>query len=101
MRIVPMAKPYVSDVAHVHERAFPGFFLTSLGSGFLRAFYRHYCRESTAISFVALSDADRVVGFIVGSMGSQGFFRRLLWREFLPLALGAVVAAARNPRHVL
>ena len=37
--IIPMKQEHVADVVHVHEVAFPGYFLTFLGSRFLRLLY--------------------------------------------------------------
>lgn len=87
----------VQDVVQIHIEAFPGFFMTKLGRGFLRAFYSCYVGESLAIAVVIKSEKEKVCGFAVGSIAPKSFFRALLLRAGHRLGWSAAVAACRNP----
>lgn len=65
-----------SDIALVHEAAFEGFFLTSLGTRFLTQFYRSHLLAG-AVTVVALSEG-RVVGFSTGLYPLEGRSRALI-----------------------
>jgi ribosomal protein S18 acetylase RimI-like enzyme len=83
----------VPTLADLHLRAFPGFFLSSLGESFLRQFYRGFIGDPAAVAVVARNSAGRPVGAAVGSTEPAGFFRRLLRRQlwgFLGAALRAI-----------
>ena len=92
----------VRDAASLHRRAFPSFFLTSLGEPFLVQFYRGFIGDPTAVTAVAHDDVGRLVGAVVGTLESSGFFRRLLlrrWPAFVSASVGAVVRSpAAAPR---
>lgn len=90
----------VADVARLHERAFPAFFLSSLGQPFLRQFYRGFLGDSSAVTVVAISAAGGIVGAVVGTTEPRGFFARLLRRQLVGLALASVRATVRTPRAV-
>ena len=87
----------VPAVVAVHLNAFPGFFLSLLGSPFLRAYYECFPGASGAIAIVA--EVNGVIsGFAVGTVNPAGFYRRLLLRHWLRFALAAVPALTRDPR---
>ena len=95
-RIRPMTLSEVRDVVHVHLQAFPGFFLSFLGPGFLRELYRGIVSDPAGIAFVAEQDG-RILGFVAGTAEPAGFYSRLLKRRFLPFAFHAAMAALRRP----
>ena len=86
----------VDRMVAIHERAFGGFFLTSLGPGFLRRFYLSMIGSRDAICQVA--ERDSVVdGFVVGPLHPAGYFRRLLLSRGLAFAFDALPALLRRP----
>ena len=88
-------------IARIHTKAFPGFFLTSLGPAFLVRFYGAYIADPETVSIVARSDdGGKVVGVVVGAVDPGEFYRRLLIRKGFSLALISARAALRNPRIV-
>ncbi len=98
-RIVTMRREHVREVVEVHVRAFPGFFLTSLGPAFLRTFYRAAADADGAIALVAL-EGDGVAGFAVGNRRPAGFYRRLLRCRWSLFALAAIPRVVRSPSSV-
>jgi colanic acid biosynthesis glycosyl transferase WcaI len=91
-----MAAGDVSAVVDVHMKAFPGFFLTFLGTGFLRELYRGIVTDPSGVAFVAESGAS-VVGFVAGTTEPAGFYKRLMKRRLLVFALHSAVAVLRRP----
>jgi dTDP-4-amino-4,6-dideoxygalactose transaminase/ribosomal protein S18 acetylase RimI-like enzyme len=79
----------VDAVVSIHLAAFPGFFLTSLGARFLSVFYRAVIDDPSAVALAAVENG-RVAGFAVGSLRPRDFYRRLLRRRTLSIALAVV-----------
>lgn len=94
----PMEKHDVPVVVTTHLSAMPDFFLSSLGTGFLRTYYAALIDDPTAVAVVAAEADGVVVGFAVGSTNPSGFYRRLLARRWLTFALASVPGLVRNPR---
>lgn len=90
------------DLCHLcslHMESFPGFFLTSLGPGFLRLLYAGFAREPNGICIVA-EDKGVIVGFAAGTTVPDVFFGRLLRRQGWQFALAAIPGLLRNPAFV-
>lgn len=96
----PIRAGDVPALAALHKKAFPDFFLSSLGEPFLRQFYAGFPADPTAVSVVARSESGRVLGAAVGTTEPAGFFSRLLRRRWLPFALASVGQAMRHPSSV-
>jgi hypothetical protein len=94
-KIKKLANEDIRQAVNVHIRAFPAFFLTFLGPGFLKEFYASFLYDSQGIGFVATdNETEKIVGVIVGPLNPQGYFKRLLkkkWFSFCIASLGAVL----------
>ena len=89
---VPGSAADLAIVIRIHRAAFPHFFLTEMGPGFLAAYYRTVRRYQASVFLVAEDDA-AVRGFVAGFSDSAGFYasmKRQWWRLFFPLMLGIV-----------
>ena len=78
----------IKKITQVHEDAFPDFFLTSLGSGFLQQYYRLFL-EAEHYLFVAENENGEMSGFVAGTSNSEMFYQTLTRRFYLyisPLA---------------
>ena len=64
-------------VVLIHEKAFPDFFLTTLGSEFLKLFYTSVMNHKDGVLLVCEND-ERVIGFCAGTMLSSGFNKKLI-----------------------
>lgn len=92
----------VRSVVTVHLRAMPDFFLSSLGSGFLRTYYASVIVDQTAIAAVAVDETSGdIAGFVVGSRNPAGFYGRLLRERWLHFAVASIPALLRNPAAAL
>lgn len=99
MTIRPMETRDVREVTRIHLAAFPGFFLSFLGSRFLGLFYGEAVRCGE-IALTATMDR-RVVGLAMGSVRPGPFFKALLRRRFVAFALAAAPAVLRRPSVAL
>lgn len=88
----------VPELAALHRRAFPDFFLSRLGEPFLRQLYLGYLSDPDAIVSVARGADRRIVGVCLGSAHPAGFFSRLLRRRLLGFASASFLAILRDPR---
>jgi len=86
-------------LAGLHARAFPSFFLSSLGVPFLRQFYLGFVGDPTAVTVVA-RDGGTPVGCVVGTIEPKGFFTRLLRRRLLGFGVASARAAVTRPRSI-
>jgi len=86
----------VAPLARLHRRAFPGFFLSSLGEPFLEEFYRGFLGDVTAVTVVARA-AGTVRGAAVGTLAPAAFFARLLRRRWSGFAVASCRAVLARP----
>lgn len=89
----------LAEVVALHIEAFPGFFLSRLGPGVLRLFYAEFVDHPDAVALTAR--LDRVlVGIAVGPTIPSQFFRRLVRRRWLQLAVASAPHMLRNPHEI-
>jgi ribosomal protein S18 acetylase RimI-like enzyme len=92
-----MAARDVRDLARLHRKAFPDFFLKTLGEPFLVQFYGGFLQDETAISVVARDEDGMRLGAIVGSTEPSGFFGRLVKHHRPGFALASAPPLLHNP----
>lgn len=92
-----LTAPDVIELARLHRRAFPGFFLSALGEPFLVQFYRGFLDDQSAVTVVARSSSGRLLGAVVGTTEPAGYFRRLLRRRWVGFAMAGGRAIVVRP----
>lgn len=95
----------VDTIVEIHLDAFKGFFLTSLGSAFLKFYYTCFVRSSEAVTMVA-EEEDMVYGFSASTKVCKGFNSRLIKQNLFSFGLlslkllftkpGALIRLAKN-----
>lgn len=90
----------VTSIVRVHERAFPGFFLTDLGPRFLHRLYAGFVDEADGILLVAEEADGAAVGLLAGTRSPERFFRSMRRRQGVAMAFAAIPALLRRPRRV-
>lgn len=90
----------IAGIVSVHESAFKGFFLTELGSGFLKLYYSSYFKEKSAILLVAEREGE-ILGFASATAISAGFNTKLVKRNFLSYALRGAAIALTKPKALI
>jgi GNAT superfamily N-acetyltransferase len=86
-------------VTAVHMSSFPGFFLTFLGSGFIRLLYDCVLGDPEGVAFVAVTDSG-TIGFAIGVVHQTGFYRRILKRHKWRFAWQALRTALAHPQII-
>ena len=89
-------KDYIKNLALLHKKSFPAFFLTRLGAPFLRTLYAGYMEDEDSGIIVAEDDG-RLIGFIAYSNDYPGFYKRLMKHHILGFALCSLGTAIRHP----
>lgn len=97
LRITALEFGVVKCCVDVHLRAFPNFFLSSLGPKFLEEFYRSFVTDPDGIGFVAADRPVTVVGVVVGALNPGGYFWRLLMRRWWAFCLASLTRLTRQP----
>ena len=99
IQIRPAQTSDIAQVVQVHIQAFPGFFLTLMGTRFLRLLYSGFLNHPTGISLVACPQArpSEVIGFVVGTTQPQGFFSQLLSQHWLAFAMASLWPLLKKP----
>ncbi len=87
-------------VADIHIKAFPGFFLTTLGASFLRVMYKAFLLDARGI-FVVGELVSEVNGFAVGSLKSNTKDRHLAMRLLPQFVWELIPSVLQNPSRVL
>lgn len=89
-----------NNIAKLHLKAFNGFFLTSLGASFLRKFYQCIVAHPQGVALGAFRSGE-LIGFVVGTEKNGGFYKSVLKKHGLNLALLAFTHLVLKPQKVL
>ncbi len=95
----------IARLVGIHEKSFPGFFLTQLGPKFLRALYAGMIESSHGVVIVAeynppsdeFEKGGGLAGFAAGSPNQGRLYRELRNHHLGAFGLAAAIAAVRNP----
>lgn len=98
LSIVAMQGADIDSVVDIHLLAFPGFFLTELGRGFLKTYYRSLMANTRGIALVCKDDRDIVLGFATAVVDPSSFYSELLRNKWLSFGSKAAPAVLRKPR---
>ena len=96
IRIVPMEKEHARGAVEMHLLAFRGFFLASLGRGFLHQFYRAAAGHKETVGFVALRGGE-VIGACFGLVNARDFYSQLLKKRWWIFGLYCIGPVLRRP----
>lgn len=77
IKIVKATDNDIDAIVKIHDTAFPDFFLTSLGDGFLRLYYSCMCKSKDALTLCAFENGE-MLGFSSTALKSTGFNIRLI-----------------------
>ncbi|MBO7453032.1 MAG: GNAT family N-acetyltransferase [Clostridiales bacterium] len=94
-----ICKEEVKQLAELHMRAFPSFFLTQLGRSFLCALYNGYAEDKESGLIIA-EDNGSVIGFIAYSNDYSKFYKGLIKKHLVKFALCSLRAAIMHPSYI-
>lgn len=92
-------KEYIDNIAKLHVKAFPQFFLTQLGTAFLETLYTGYLEDENSGIIVA-EDEGKLAGFIAYSNEYSGFYKKLIKNHIVKFGFCSAVAAIKHPSFV-
>ena len=90
----------VDAIVAIHQQAFPDFFLTTLGTRFLRLYYKCMCCCDDAVTLCAEEDGV-VKGFATSSYYSQGFNTSLIKKNLIKFGVMGVELLFTKPKAIL
>ncbi len=93
--IHPVGKHEKDALVVIHTSAFPDFFLTQLGTRFLRLYYSSVLSHPEGI-LLGCYEEGRLTGFCAATINSNGFNRRLIKFHFFAFAVEAFLLLLTN-----
>lgn len=103
--MISYRKSKVSDsnqIAKIHLKSFPNFFLTTLGYSFLKTYYRSCAKSKEAISICAIDQDDKkLLGFAVGCLNSKGFNKRLIKQNRVAFMFHGLIILFSKPKAII
>ena len=100
--IEPAGPSDVLAMTYVHLKAFPDFFLSSLGPRTLNVFYSQVVQTPDGIAFVARDRATKdCVGLVAGTLNLVGFRAQQKHEWLVRYAVSAAPALALSPRKAM
>lgn len=90
-------KRHLNSVVDVHNSAFKGFFLTELGSNFLRLYYESVMKSDDGILYGAF-DNDNLIGFCAACTRSAGFNSGLIKQNIVRYGIVSLKILFTRPK---
>lgn len=90
----------VDTIVKIHCDAFKGFFLTSLGSQFLKFYYSCFIKSSETVTMVAEEDGV-IYGFSASTKACKGFNNRLIKSNLFAFAILSLKMLFTTPKSLL
>lgn len=90
----------IKDVIIVHNSAFKNFFLTNLGSQFLRLYYNSVMKSPNGILIGAFLD-DKLLGFCAATTHSTGFNSSLIKDNIIQFSIIGLKLLFTRPKAII
>ena len=90
----------VDTIVKIHLDAFKGFFLTSLGSAFLKFYYTCFVKSSETVTMVA-EEEDMVYGFSASTKVCKGFNSRLIKNNLFAFGMLSLKMLFTSPKALI
>jgi len=74
LKIKSMKPSHLKEIVLIHQQAFPGFFMTLLGSYFLESYYATVLKYGKSICLVYEDSGRNICGFAVGFINPNEFY---------------------------
>lgn len=89
------SKKDINSIVEIHMERFSSFFLTTLGSSFLKIFYKAFLKNPGVL--IILEDEGFVKGFAAGSRDNRSFFKKLLKNNLFEFCFAGVSILFTKP----
>ena len=92
----------VDEVVKIHQDAFKDFFLTDLGSRFLKVYYISCVQnEETTIAIGQYGPDNKLLGFSIGSSKAKGYYKIILKSNFLKFSMIGLHLIFKRPMAII
>ena len=94
IKVRKMKQSDLDKVVSIHHQAFPDFFMTLMGSLFLKKYYLTVMEYKESIALVHLDNINNLSGFAVGFIDPKlfyKFFMQKFFRFLFPIAIGLIL----------
>ena len=95
MNVRKATKKDINSIVEIHMERFSSFFLTTLGSSFLKVFYKAFLKNPGVL--IILEDDGDIKGFAAGSRDNRSFFKKLLKNNLLEFCFAGARVLLTNP----
>lgn len=73
---------HLAQIVALHEEAFKGFFLSELGTSFLKQYYKAVVKNINALNLGVFDEKNQLIGFAVTAKKSLGFNKTIIKENF-------------------
>jgi ribosomal protein S18 acetylase RimI-like enzyme len=98
MKVRAVDKNEYAILAGIHQKAFENFFLTTLGLGFLKTYYKASLNSSESVAICAVNEENQIIGFCIGCILSKGYHKRLVKSNFTEFLFQGVSILFTKPK---
>lgn len=85
----------IVEIVNIHEKRFAGFFLSTLGTSFLKVFYKGFLKNPGII--LVIEDDKQIKGFAAGSRDNRGFYKKLVKNNIFQFILVGIKILMTKP----
>ena len=89
----------IVEIVNIHQKRFFGFFLSTLGTSFLKVFYKGFLKYPGII--LVIEDDTIVKGFAAGSRDNRGFYKKLLINNLIGFIISGLKILFSKPKALL
>lgn len=89
----------INEIVSIHEDRFSNFFLTGLGSFFLKVFYTSFLKNPGVL--LVIEDNGKIQGFAAGSRDNRGFYKKLLANNLFNFAVAGLKILIIKPNALV
>lgn len=100
MDIRKATKEDVGSIVEIHQAAFKDFFLTSLGTRFLKLYYGTFINSDKGVVYCTVDD-NKIVGFSATSYMSKGFNASLIKNNIVKYAAESILLVFTKPKAII
>jgi ribosomal protein S18 acetylase RimI-like enzyme len=95
IQLIQLNRENTPEIAAIHCKAFPGFFLTDLGIDVLDVFYEALILDKSTLVW-GVKDDQELIGFFVASSAPNGLYKRIFKQRFFSFFLPISVSFLKN-----
>lgn len=91
----------IDQIVVIHNLAFKGFFLTSLGVSFLKTYYSSCIKSTQTIAIGLFNEKDGLFGFAIGSKKSSYYHKKILLENLWLFFISLIKISLARPKIIL